>query len=204
MGLREQHEIDACAFLQTDELGERATWTPYGQTSGIPRNVRLIEQQDLQTVRRAHVWTIRSTTSTTQGDLFRVKRGTVTTTWRVLYTDPAETALQRSYCHLQLTDTLTAVRNWRIRKPSGSTSMLPQDVATAYRCEWFESSAEVAVDNKRRSLQGEWYCLLETIPDLTTDLILVDSNDRTFRVDRLERPYNRTELPYLICTRSDV
>jgi hypothetical protein len=204
MGLREQMAIDACAHLDPNELAERATWTPYGNTYGMPRTVRLIEQQDLQTVRRAHIWTIRDGTSTTQGDLFRIKRGTVTTTWRVMYSDPAETAMQRSYCHLQLTDTLTAVRGWRIRKNSGATSALPQEVATAYKCHWFQSSAEPTVENRKRTLQGEWYCLLETVPDMTTDITLFDSSDYAVIVDMLERPFNRKELSYLVCTRSDV
>lgn len=204
MSLREQMAIDACAILNTDELGERALWTPYSQTSGIHRTVRLIEQPDAQQVRRAHIWTEHKGTTTTQGDVFRVKRGNVTSTWRVMFTDPAETALQRSYCHLQLSDTLTVTQKYRIQKRSGSTSGLPEQISTTYRCQWFESSAEVVEDNRRRALQGEWYCLLETVPDLRTDLILTDSAGRPFRVERLEKAFNRVELPYLICSRSDV
>lgn len=195
--------VDAASILCTDELGEQALWTPYGQTSGLHRTVRLIEQPDLQTIRRAFVWTLAKGTSTNQGDLFRVKRGNVTTTWRVLYTDPAETALQRSHCHLQLTDTIKAVRKWKHKRPSGADASTPEQVSTSYRCQWFQSSAEIEVDNKRRTMSGEWYCVLETVPELDTDITLTDSNGRSFRVDRLERGFNRDELPYLICTRSD-
>jgi len=203
MNLREQMAVDAAAILSTDELGEQGLWTPYGQTSGLQRTVRLIEQPDLQTIRRAFVWTLAKGTSTSQGDLFRVRRGTVTTTWRVLYTDPAETALQRSHCHLQLTDTITAVRKWKHKRPSGADASTPEQVSTSYRCQWFHASAEIEVDNKRRSMTGEWYCVLETVPELDTDITLTDSEGRSFRVDRLERGFNRDELPYLICTRCD-
>lgn len=195
--------VDAASILCTDELGEQALWTPYGQTSGLQRTVRLIEQPDLQTIRRAFIWTLAKGTSTTQGDLFRVKRGTVTTTWRVLYTDPAETALQRSHCHLQLTDTIKAVRKWKHKRASGADASTPEQVSSSYRCLWFQSSAEIEVDNKRRTMQGEWYCILETVPELDTDITLTDSSGRSFRVDRLERGFNRDELPYLVCTRSD-
>lgn len=204
MSLREQMAVDACAILNTDELGEQALWTPYGQTSGLQRPVRLIEQPDAQLIRRAHVWTIQKGTATTQGDLFRVKRGTITSTWRVMFTDPAETALQRSYCHLQLTDTMTVTHKYRFKKNSGATGAIPEDVTSTYRCKWFDSSAEMVDDNRRRSLQSEWYCILETVPDLRTDLTITDSAGRPFRVERLEKPFNRVELPYLVCSRSDV
>ena len=203
MNLREQMAVDACAILNTDELGEQALWTPYGQSSGLNRTVRLIEQPDLQTVRRAFVWTLAKGTATRQGDLFRVKRGNVTTTWRVLYTDPAETALQRSHCHLQLTDTFKAVRRPKYKRASGADASIPSEVSTSYRCQWFQSSAEIEVDNRRRTMQGEWYCLVEEVPELDTDITLTDSSGRSFRVDRLEKGFNRDELPYLICSRSD-
>lgn len=195
--------VDACAILNTEELGEQALWTPYGQTSGITKTVRLIEQPDLQTIRRAFVWTAAKGTSTTQGDLFRIRRGTVTSTWRVLYTDPAETALQRSHCHLQLTDTLKVTRKLKYKRASGADASLPNEVSTSYRCQWFQSSAEIEVDSRRRVMQGEWYCLVETVPELDTDGIITDSSGRSFRVDRLERGFNRDELPYLICSRAD-
>lgn len=203
MSLREQMAVDACAILNTEELGEQALWTPYGQTSGITKTVRLIEQPDLQTIRRAFVWTVAKGTSTTQGDLFRIRRGTVTSTWRVLYTDPAETALQRSHCHLQLTDTLKVTRKLKYKRASGADASLPNEVSTSYRCQWFQSSAEIEVDSRRRVMQGEWYCLVETVPELDTDGIITDSSGRSFRVDRLERGFNRDELPYLICSRAD-
>lgn len=195
--------VDACAILNTEELGEQALWTPYGQTSGITKTVRLIEQPDLQTIRRAFVWTAAKGTSTTQGDLFRIRRGTVTSTWRVLYTDPAETALQRSHCHLQLTDTLKVTRKLKYKRASGADASLPNEVSTSYRCQWFQSSAEIEVDSRRRVMQGEWYCLAETVPELDTDGVITDSSGRSFRVDRLEKGFNRDELPYLICSRAD-
>lgn len=196
--------VDACAILNQDELGEQALWTPYGQTSGITKTVRLIEQPDLQTIRRAFVWSVAKGTSTTQGDLFRIRRGTVTSTWRVLYTDPAETALQRSHCHLQLSDTFKVTRKLKYKRASGADASLPSEVSTSYRCQWFRSSAEIEVDSRRRVMQGEWYCLVETVPELDTDGIITDSSGRSFRVDRLERGFNRDELPYLICSRADV
>jgi hypothetical protein len=204
MSLRDQMAVDACAILNTDELGERASWTPYSQTSGITRTVRLIEQPERQTIRRAHVWTQHNGTSTTQGDTFRVKRGNVTTTWRVLYTDPAETALQRSYCHLQLSDTLTVVRKPKYKRASGADVSAPEPSGTSYRCHWFQSSAEVEIDNRRRVMAGEWYCLLETVPDLDTDLGILDSSGNAWRVERLDRGFSRVDLPYLVCFRADV
>lgn len=203
MNLREQFALDACAILNTDELGERALWIKTGQTSGTPRTVRLIEQPDRQTIRRAHVWTRQDGTATSQGDTFRVTRNKITTTWRVLYTDPAETALQRSYCHQQLTDTIKVTNRYRIRKQSGSTSGSPEEVSTSYKCKWFESSAEIVVDNKRRAMRGEWYCFLETVPENRTDMTFTDSDGRTFEVLHFERALNRVDLPYFVCQRAD-
>ncbi len=203
MSLREQMAVDACAILNTDELGEQALWTPYGQTSGLNRTVRLIEQPDLQTIRRAYIWTIQNGTATRQGDLFRVKRGNITSTWRVLYTDPAETALQRSHCHLQLTDTIKVTPRAKYKRASGADVLVQSGTTTSYRCQWFQSSAEIDVDNKRRMMQGEWYCVVEDVPELDTDLTITDSSNRAFRVERLEKGFNRDELPYLICSRSD-
>lgn len=204
MSLRDQMAVDACALLNTDELGEPVAWTPNGSSSSIPRTVRLIEQVDLQTIRRAHVWTQHKGTSVSAGDTFRVKRGNVTSTWRVLYTDPAETGLQRSYCHQQLTDTIRVVRKPKTKRLSGADASAIVRDATSYNAKWFQSSGEESDDNRRRVFQGEWYCVLETVPDLDTDAVIVDSSGNGFRVLRLERPFNRQELPYLICERSDV
>ena len=72
MSLRDQFAEDVCAILNTDELGEQAAWTNSANVV-IPRTVRLIEQPERQTIRRAHIWTPASTTAVTAGDTFRVK-----------------------------------------------------------------------------------------------------------------------------------
>jgi hypothetical protein len=103
-----------------------------------------------------------------------------------------------------LTDTIKAVRRPKYKRASGADASIPSEVAASYRCQWFQSSAEIEVDNRRRTMQGELYCVVEEVPELDTDVTLTDSNGRSFRVDRLEKGFNRDELPYLICSRSDV
>jgi hypothetical protein len=206
MSLREQMAIDACAILSTEELGERAIWTRTGSTAGIPRTVRLIEQPDRQTVRRAHIWTPIDTTTVSVGDLFSVKRGQVTTVWRVMYTDPAETAIQRSYCHLQLSEFITLRRRKFIVTQSGSRKATPPVEIANVRCKWFQSSAEQesTSEGARRKMAGEFYLFLQEVPEnlASVDTVIRDTGE-AYRIDRLEQDLSRVDLPYLILRRSD-
>lgn len=206
MSLREQMAIDACAILNTEELGERAIWTRTGSTAGIPRTVRLIEQPDRQTIRRAHIWTPIATTTVSVGDLFSVKRGQVTTVWRVMYTDPAETAIQRSYCHLQLSEFVTLKRRKWVQTQSGARRPAPPVEEASVRCKWFQSSAEIETtsENARRRMAGEFYLMLQEIPQnlATMDTIVRDTGE-AYRIERLEQDMSRVDLPYLILRRSD-
>jgi hypothetical protein len=204
MSLREQFALDCAAILNTDELGETATWTKVSGGS-LTRCVRLIEQPDRQTIRRAHVWTPIEPTRVSVGDLFSVKRGAVTTVWRVMYTDPAETAIQRSYCHLQLTDTVTI----RKRKTAQTQSMAERQVVdtqtSGIRCQWFTSSAEIETSQagRRRGIVGEFYLILQELLDVGVGDTITDSDGLAYRVERVEQQFNRVDLPYLICRRSD-
>ena len=206
MSLREQFAVDCAAILNTDELGEHATWT---RSSGgsLPRVVRLIEQPDRQTVRRAHVWTPINSTTVSVGDLFSVKRGAVTTVWRVMYTDPAETAIQRSYCHQQLSEFVTLKRRKYIVAQSGARKTTPPVETADIRCKWFQSSAEMETtsDGARRKMAGEFYLMLQDIPEnLAAYDTVIRDNGEAYRVERLEQDLSRVDLPYLILRRSDV
>jgi hypothetical protein len=198
--------IDACAILNTEELGERAIWTRAATSASLPRAVRLIEQPDRQTVRRAHIWTPIDTTSVSDGDLFSVKRGQVTTVWRVMYTDPAETAIQRSYCHLQLSEFVTLKRRKYVVTQTGSRRAAPPVEMANVRCKWFQSSAEQesTSEGARRKMAGEFYLMLQEIPENLASMdTVVRDNGEAYRIDRLEQDMSRVDLPYLILRRSD-
>jgi len=168
--------------------------------------VRLIEQPDRQTVRRAHIWTPIDTTSVSVGDLFSVKRGQVTTVWRVMYTDPAETAIQRSYCHLQLSEFVTLKRRKYVVTQSGSRRAAPPVEMANVRCKWFQSSAEQesTSEGSRRKMAGEFYLMLQEIPENLASMdTVVRDNGEAYRIDRLEQDMSRVDLPYLILRRSD-
>lgn len=205
MSLRDQMAEDVCAILNTDELGERARWTNSAGAT-LDRVVRLIEQPDRQTIRRAHIWTPILTTAVAAGNLFQVKRGNVTTTWRVMYSDPAETALQRSYCHLQLDDMVRfSRRRWIVSKKGANTAGPPEHTLSV-RAKWFESSAEIAVreDGKRRKMESEFYLMLESADDIGTADTVTNAAGESFFIDRLEAGLNRVDLPYLVLRRADV
>lgn len=203
MNLRDQMAADMCQILTTNELGEVATWTPNGTTNAMTRTLMLIEQPERQTIRRAHIWTQHSITNVSAGDLFRVKRKNVTTTWRVQFTDPAQTGIQRSYCHLQLNDTCVLWDRRFQTSERGASTPQPPTGTTSVRCQWFESGAEIDVTQRQRRMQLEKYLLLETLPELTTAQTVEDSSGRFWRVERMEKPFSRSELPYLVCTRVD-
>jgi hypothetical protein len=204
MNLRAQFADDVCSILATDELGERATWT---RTSGasLARTVRLIEQPDRQTIRRAHIWTAADGTTVSAGDTFTVKRGTVTTVWRVMYSDPAETALQRHYCHQQLTEFITLRRRRHYTTQSRAKQSALTTEASQIRAKWFTSSADIQVteEGKRRGFETEHYCILQELIDINAVDTVVDADGKSYRIERLEQDFSRIDLPYLICRRSD-
>ncbi|MEN9556795.1 MAG: hypothetical protein RLZZ232_3081 [Planctomycetota bacterium] len=204
MSLRDQFAEDVCAILNTDELGEQATWTNSAGLA-IPRVVRLIEQPDRQTIRRAHLWTPSSTTAVSAGDTFRVKRGNVTTTWVVMFTDPAETALQRSYCHLQLTEFVTLKQRRMATGPAKAERAFVDSEVAQVRAKWFLSSAEISAtqSGKRRAMVGEYYCILQSLRDVNVADTITNADGENYRIDRVENQFNRVDLPYLICSRCD-
>jgi hypothetical protein len=204
MSLRDQFAEDVCAILNTDELGEPALWT---NSAGavIPRTIRLIEQAERQTIRRAHIWTPVGTTTVTAGDTFRVKRGNVTTTWVVMFSDPAETALQRSYCHLQLSEFVTLKQRRHATGPAKAERAFVDSEVAQIRAKWFLSSSEITAtqSGKRRALVGEYYCILQGLRDVNVADTITNADGETFRIERLENQFNRVDLPYLICSRCD-
>jgi hypothetical protein len=204
MSLRDQMAVDACAILNTDELGERATWAK-STGSSLPRTVRVIEQPDRQTIRRAHIWTAAEGTAVSAGDLFTVKRGAVSTVWRVLYSDPAETAMQRHYCHQQLTEFITLRRRRHYTTQAKAKQSAITTEAGSIRAKWFTSAADIQVkeDGKRRGMETEFYCLIESLLDISAVDTVVDADGKAFRIERLENQFSRIDLPYLICRRSD-
>ena len=204
MSLRDQFAEDVCAILNTDELGEQAAWTNSANVV-IPRTVRLIEQPERQTIRRAHIWTPASTTQVTAGDTFRVKRGNVTTTWVVMFTDPAETALQRSYCHLQLTEFVTLKQRRTATGPARAERQFVDSEVAQIRAKWFLSSAEISAtqSGKRRAMAGEYYCILQSLRDVNVADTITNADGENYRIDRVENQFNRVDLPYLICSRCD-
>lgn len=204
MSLRDQFAEDVCAILNTDELGEQAAWTNSANVV-IPRTVRLIEQPERQTIRRAHIWTPASTTQVTAGDTFRVKRGNVTTTWVVMFTDPAETALQRSYCHLQLSEFVALKQRRTATGPAKAERQFVDAEVAQIRAKWFLSSAEISAtqSGKRRAMAGEYYCILQSLRDVNVADTVTNADGENYRIDRVENQFNRVDLPYLICTRCD-
>jgi hypothetical protein len=204
MSLRDQFADDVCAILNTDELGEQASWTT-STNAVIPRTIRLIEQPERQTIRRAHIWTPVSTTAVMAGDTFRVKRGNVTTTWVVMFTDPAETALQRSYCHLQLPEFVTLKQRRQATGPARAERAFVDAEVGQIRAKWFLSSSEISTsqNGKRRGLVGEYYCILQSVRDLNIADTLQNADGEAYRIERLENQFNRVDLPYAICSRCD-
>lgn len=204
MSLRDQFALDCAAILNTDELGENATWTKASGGS-LSRCIRVIEQPDRQTIRRAHVWTPAATTSVSVGDLFTVKRGAVTTVWRVMYTDPAETALRRSYCHQQLSDTLTLRKRRSVQTESMAERASVDSQTSGIRCRWFTSSAEIETSQsgRRRGIVGEFYVMLQELQDVNVSDTVIDSEGLAYRVERVENQFNRVDLPYLVVRRCD-
>ena len=204
MSLRDQFAEDVCAILNTDELGEQAAWTNSANVV-IPRTVRLIEQPERQTIRRAHIWTPAGTTQLTAGDTFRVKRGNVTTTWVVMFTDPAETALQRSYCHLQLTEFVALKQRRTASGPAKAERQFVDSEVAQIRAKWFLSSAEISATQagKRRAMVGEYYCIIQSLRDVNVADTVTNADGEAYRIERVENQFNRVDLPYLICSRCD-
>ena len=202
MSLRDQMAIDACAILSTEDLGERVDWTSGATT--LPRTVRVIEQAERQTVRRAHIWTPIATTAVSVGDTFRLKRGSAVSTWVVLYSDPAETGIQRHYCHEQLTTLVTLTRH----RLAGSRSGTRKSVAKTteqLRAKWFQSSAEIETTEggRRRRMSGEFYLILQSFPQNLNAADTITDQGRHYRVERIDQDFSREDLPYAILSRSD-
>jgi hypothetical protein len=162
MSLRDQFAEDVCAILNTDELGEQASWTNSANVV-IPRTVRL------------------------------------------MFTDPAETALQRSYCHLQLSEFVTLKQRRTATGPARAERQFVDSEVGQVRAKWFLSSAEISAtqSGKRRAMAGEYYCILQSLRDVNVADTVTNADGENYRIDRLENQFNRVDLPYLICSRCD-
>jgi len=73
------------------------------------------------------------------------------------------------------------------------------------RCQWFTSSAEIETSQagRRRGIVGEFYLILQELVDVGVGDTITDSDGLAYRVERVEQQFNRVDLPYLICRRSD-
>lgn len=220
MTLRQQMAHDAVAVLNTEELGERATWS--NGTSSQATLVRVVEQGERQTIRRASVFAVHgdrgnqcgdyryplwskivTLSGVAAGDTFTVVRGAVTTVYRVMYLDAAETALQRHICHVQLPSLVTFMDRERFKSLRGADEFIPVTGATQYRAKFVLSDAEHVSRRTQRKMRSTWQVFAESLPTLTTDMILVDADGRGYKIEQVEQPLERIDLPYLMVSRSD-
>jgi hypothetical protein len=123
-----------------------------------------------------------------------------------MYTDPAETAIQRSYCHLQLSELLTFRRTQYVLQRRGVKDPGIPVETNNIRCKWTQTSAEPEEqsDGRRRKMAGEWYVVLEALPALDTTQQVIRDDGSVYRIDRMEQAFSRVDLPYLVCRRADV
>lgn len=201
MTLRQQMDIAAQSVLASHELGESLLWS----NGSASRHVccRVVEQGERQTVRRASLFAPRAFRSVARGHTFTATREGVSTVYRVLYSDAAETGLQRHICHVRLPDTLQVMSRSRYKSLRGADSFTPTLGDTAYRCKFVVADAEHTQEQRRRLMQSRFYVYVEEVPELTTDIVLLDSNGRAFEVDSFEQSQDRVDLPYFIARRSD-
>lgn len=203
MNLREQMAHDACALLNLHELGERAMHVASGATSGRTVPVRFIAQPERQTIRRAFIWTRAEELTAGAGDVFTIRRNEEALVYRVLYADTAETAMRRHICHEQLSDTFRVMAKDRYKAARGADAFAHADVGTEFRGKFVISDAEHETRKNRRVMRvdRELYC--EVLPDLTTDMVIVDSDGKGYRIDNVEKPIDRIDLPYITVSRTD-
>jgi hypothetical protein len=123
----------------------------------------------------------------------------------VMFTDPAETALQRSYCHLQLSEFVTLKQRRAATGPAKAERQFVDTEVAQIRAKWFLSSAEISAtqSGKRRAMAGEYYCILQSLRDVNVADTVTNADGENYRIDRVENQFNRVDLPYLICTRCD-
>lgn len=203
MSLRDIMAEDACAILNTDELGEQARYVAIGQTRGVTRTVRFIAQPERQTIRRAFIWTRARDITGSTGDLFSINRSGSLMTYRLLYSDTAETALQRHICHEQLSDTATICDRLKYKTLRGADGFVQEFTGTTHKAKIVLASAEHTTRSNQRRLRGDYIIYFETLPTLTTDLIIVDSSGRGYRIDQIEKPIDRMDLPFINASRID-
>lgn len=219
--LRQQMAVDAVQVLDTRELGEVGIWSD-GTTTTTTR-VRVIEQGERQTVRRASVLALHGDRrracsdfiypssvdpytpleDVAPGNTFTVTRGGVSTVYRVLYSDHPETALQRHLCHHQLESLVTVVSRERFKTLRGADGFIQSPGDTQYRAKFTVSDAENMTSGGQRRMRTTWQMYMEDLPPLTTDQLIVDENGRAYRIESVERPLERIDLPYLLVSRSD-
>ncbi|MFN9287660.1 MAG: hypothetical protein ACK6EB_06265, partial [Planctomyces sp.] len=121
------------------------------------------------------------------------------------FTDPAETALQRSYCHLQLSEFVTLKQRRTATGPARAERQFVDSEVAQIRAKWFLSSAEISAtqSGKRRAMAGEYYCIIQSLRDVNVADTITNADGENYRIDRVENQFNRVDLPYLICRRSD-
>ena len=202
MNLREMMAVDAAVLLNREDLGEQALYQVDGETQQKKFDVRFIAQPERQTIRRAFIWTAVTKLTPSTGDLFTISRGADVMTYRVMYSDTAETGIQRHICHEQLQDTVLVVDRDRYKTERGAdawTNATPQ----SYRAKIVHESSEPRTTNNVRRMRGEYRIYFETLPQVTTDQIIVDGNGKAFKINQVDKPIERIDLPYMTCSRLD-
>ena len=203
MHLRQMMKHDAAAFLSLNELGERSTYLASGAAAANQITVRFIAQPERQTIRRAFIWTRAADILPAFGGLFTINRGHDVLRYRLMYSDAAETSLQRHVCHEQITTSVQIVDRERYKTKRGADGWSNSEAATVAAKVVLEAGEPVRQNNRRR-MRGEYNVYFEELPALNTDQVVIDSSGRAYLIRQIERPVDRIDLPYAIVSRIDV
>lgn len=200
--LRQQMTTDARAILSGAELGESATWSDGTDSSRLM--VRVVDQGERQQIRRASLFAVPGDIPTVStGHTFTIWRDGTQLVYRVLYADRTETALRRHVCHEQLTEMFRVIDRKFYKSTTGNDEFARGSTSPVYRGKLVPVDAANVRRSGNRKMRSSFNLYLETVPPLTTDQIVLDSTDRAFRIQSVERPVDRIDLPYLVLQRSD-
>ncbi len=153
----------------------------------------LHENQELEHVRRATVWTSTDTTVSV-GDEFL----SGSDTWVVLHTD-IELGAQRSHCHYQLSSTVT-VKTRSYIKQSGAQEEVETNLYEQVRAEIVKHNADLEFEGKRRQVQQTYTIYLNEPLYLDhNDIVQDDDTGKRYRVLAHEKPEQFERLFRLRC-----
>lgn len=210
MSLRDQMRIDADAILSTEELGESALVYFADGSQACLITVRFIAQPERQTIKRAFIWTKPRDVTLVTNDLIAVNRtkveyetADVDMLYRVMYSDMAETGIQRNICHEQLEGEFRVMDRQQYKTIRGADGFRLEDQGTAFRGKFVLSDATHVSRNNQRRMRSDWQLFVEQLPTLKTDQVIVDSDGRGYRIEDVENPLDRIDLPYLTVSRID-